>query len=352
MKTHHPKLKSTPRPLFSCAFFRHCTQTALSPTTSTPPPLPLSNSDAPPPPPQHESPPTQQPPSQPESSSSSSSNTSQSFTQWRFPLPISPVSHHLHSQPQGDPEPVPLKGSTLDKTIRNAQNSARPPPPPPLPLSNDKLEELFHVAELQFSTGSNPDRVKAIYTLERSLVPNPRATVEGGDTVACPVAVMTGVVACLKERVAPKPASKVLLALCLAEVNRSVAVNAGAVGVVVEALADFENAVAERALAALELLCTLEEGAVEVRTHALAVPMMVQVMGKMEGRAKEYAISVLAVIYGGADEGNGLAPREEVARAVMLALHGDCSARGRRKGAQLLKTLQINGRLELTEGER
>ncbi|KAL2454490.1 ARM repeat superfamily protein [Abeliophyllum distichum] len=203
----------------------------LAPPTSTPPPLPLSNSDAPPPPPQQESPPTQQPPSQPESSSSSSSNTSQSFTQWRFPLPISPVSHHLHSQPQGDTEPVPLKGSTLDKTIRNAQNSARPPPPPPLPLSNDKLEELFHVAELQFSTGSNPDRVKAIYTLERSLVPNPRATVEGGDTVACPTAVMTGVLACLKERVAPKPASKVLLALCLAEVNRSVAVNAGAVGV-------------------------------------------------------------------------------------------------------------------------
>ncbi|KAL2525553.1 ARM repeat superfamily protein [Abeliophyllum distichum] len=352
MKTHHPKLKSTPRPLFSCSFFRQCTQTALSPTTSTPPPLPLSNSDAPPPPPQQESPPTQQPPSQPESSSSSSSNTSQSFTQWRFPLPISPVSHHLHSQPQGDTEPVPLKGSTLDKTIRNAQNSARPPPPPPLPLSNDKLEELFHVAELQFSTGSNPDRVKAIYTLERSLVPNPRATVEGGDTVACPTAVMTGVLACLKERVAPKPASKVLLALCLAEVNRSVAVNAGAVGVVVEALADFENSVAERALAALELLCTLEEGAVEVRTHALAVPMMVQVMGKMEGRAKEYAISVLAVIYGGADEGDGLAPPEEVARAVMLALHGDCSARGRRKGTQLLKTLQNNERLELTEGER
>lgn len=133
------------------------------------------------------------------------------------------------------------------------------------------------MAELQFSTGSNSDRVKAMYTLERSLVPNQCAAAESSDTVTCPAAVMTGVVACLTERVAPKPASKVLLALCLAEVNRRVAVNAGAVGAVVEALADSENAVAERALAALELLCTLEEGAVEVRTHALAVPMMVQV---------------------------------------------------------------------------
>ncbi|KAL2503999.1 Uncharacterized protein Adt_19620 [Abeliophyllum distichum] len=64
-------------------------------------------------------------------------------------------------------------------------------------------------------------------------------------------AVMTGVVAGLKERVALKPASKVSLALFLAEVNRSVAVNASAFGVVVEALADFKNAVAERVLAAL-----------------------------------------------------------------------------------------------------
>ncbi|CAI9772354.1 unnamed protein product [Fraxinus pennsylvanica] len=352
MKTQQTKLKSTPRPLFSCAFFRHCTQTALSPTTSTPPPLPLSNSEVPPPPllgpplPQKQQ-------SHPESSSSSSSNTSQSFTQWRFPLPISPVSHHLQSQPKLEPDTVPSKCSTANKINGAAQNSAQPPsPPPPPPLSNAKLEELFHVAEVHFSTGSNSDRVKAIYTLERSLVPNPRAAAEGSDTVTCPAALMTGIVACLKERVAPKPASKVLLALCLAEVNRSVAVNAGAVGAVVEALADSENAVAERALASLELLCTVEEGAVEVRTHALAVPMMVQVMGKMEGRAKEYAISVLAVIYGGADHGNGLAPAEEVARAVMLALHGDCSARGRRKGAQLLKTLQSNGRVDLTEGGR
>lgn len=71
------------------------------------------------------------------------------------------------------------------------------------------------------------------------------------------------------------------------------------------------------------------------------------------GRGKEHAISVLAVIYGGLEEsGTAVAPPEEVARAVTLALQGECSARARRKGAQLLKILHDNTRLELTDEER
>ncbi|KAK4380918.1 hypothetical protein Sango_3018300 [Sesamum angolense] len=283
MKTNQPKLKTTPRTqLFSCGFFRQCTQTVLSPTTSTPPPLPEA---APPPPP----PPVQPtPPAQPESSSSSSSNTSQSFTQWRFPLSNSPISHHSYSQPKAEAvsEPDPKLEAV-----------------PPL-LTNASLEELFHVAELQFSSGSDAGRLGAVHLLERSLVPNPRSAGESTWRWG------------------------------------------GAVTAVVEALTDAESAVAERLLAALELLCTTAEGAAEVRAHALAVPMMVQVMGRMEGRGKEHAISVLAVIYGGLEEGVGVAPAEEVARAVMLALQGDCSARGRRKGAQLLKILQEKGGVE------
>lgn len=119
------------------------------------------------------------------------------------------------------------------------------------------------------------------------------------------------------------------------------AVEAGAVGAVVEIAAELDDAAAERALAALELMCTVAEGAAELRAHALAVPVMVAMMGRMAARAKEYAISVLAVIYGGgALEDQGAPPVEEVARAVALALQGNCSARGRRKGAQLLKVLQ------------
>lgn len=170
---------------------------------------------------------------------------------------------------------------------------------------------------------------------------------------------MRGVVRNLKSKAGAKPATKILLALCLAEGNRHVAVEAGAVAAVVETALEMEGPPAERALAALELMCTVAEGAAEVRAHALAVPAMVTMMGRTSARGKEYAISVLAVIYGGVSEAEMVeaeteeaaeeeseaavpAPPEEVARAVTLALQGDCSARGRRKGAQLLKVLQNN----------
>ncbi|KAL4560344.1 hypothetical protein LXL04_032494 [Taraxacum kok-saghyz] len=320
MKTHHPKLKPPPRPLFSCGFFRYCTQSVISPTNPSPPVLPHSEPTPPPPP----------PPPQTHSESSSSSNTSQSFTQWRF-------SHTPNSLTDPYPETTKM------------HHQSPPPPPPPPPVVISDLQELFHVAELQLSTGLDSDRVKAIYMLQHSLV-NPRATAEGGDLVSCPPAVMRGVLGCLRDKEVAKPATRVLLALCLGECNRHVAVEEGAVGKVVEALVDLDGgAVAERALAALELLCTVAEGAAELRSHALVGPMMVEVMRRMETtRGRENAIGILAVIFGGGDA-MGFAPQEEVARVVMLAMQGACSARGRRKGAQLLKILQENERLDLTQ---
>ncbi|KAL6957431.1 hypothetical protein U1Q18_046931 [Sarracenia purpurea var. burkii] len=259
-----------------------------------------------------------------------------SFTQWRFP-------HHSCPSPESDrqkcfrPDPPPQSNHRSDPQLQS-----------PALISN--IQELFHVAELQLSSDSEADRGKALHLLERSLVPNPPAAADGID-VACPAAVMRGVVGYLKEKTRAKAATKVLLALCLAEENRRVAVEARAVGEVVETMSVLEGGAAERALAALELLCTVAEGAAELRAHALAVPMMVQVMGKMAGRGKEYAISVLAVIYGGSGDGV-MPPPEEVASAVALALQSDCSARGRRKGALLLKTLQENGRLDSTQAGR
>ncbi|XP_042496848.1 U-box domain-containing protein 26 [Macadamia integrifolia] len=346
MKTQHPKLKTPTRPLFSCGFFRYCTQTVLSPTTPITPTLP---------PPLPQLPPaTDTLPSRPHpesESSSSSSSTSQSFTQWRFPLPQSPVLQH---QPTSQFE-------FYSQNPQESTSSDLPPPPPPLPVLSSNLVELFHMAEVQFSTGSDGDRLYALHLLEHSLVAKP--TMEGGGDRACPPAVMNGLVGFLKDPAEAKSATKVLLALCLAEGNRHVAVEAGAVAEVVETVAGMEGSVAERALAALDLLCTLPEGAAELRSHALAVPMLVEMMGKVAGRGMECAISVLAVIFGGGGGGGGgdgggnegvaAAQTEDVRRAVMVALQGKCSARGRRKGSQLLKFLQLhdndNGRLDYTE---
>uniref|UniRef100_A0A7N0ZZ75 U-box domain-containing protein n=1 Tax=Kalanchoe fedtschenkoi TaxID=63787 RepID=A0A7N0ZZ75_KALFE len=213
-----------------------------------------------------------------------------------------------------------------------------PPPRPPPPTSTLNLEELFHVSMLQLASESEAESLSALHLLERSLVPNPQP-----DPIS-PPELIRGVVKMLCHPHAAKPATKVLLALCLAEPNRSAAVGVGAVGGVMEAVAEMECSTAERALAALELMCTVAEGAAELRSHALAVPMMVEMMGRLEGyRGKEYAMSVLAVIYGG-DKEVAAAPPEEVARAVALALQGECSARGRRKGALLLKMLTESDR--------
>lgn len=146
----------------------------------------------------------------------------------------------------------------------------------------------------------------------------------------------------MRSKLGVKPAAKILFALCLAGDNRRVAVEVGAVGAVVELAMELDRSSAERALAALELMCTVAEGAAQVRAHALAVPVMVAMMARMEGRGREHAISVLAVIYAGGATAVAVsvAPPKEVARAVVLALQGDCSARCRRKGAQLLKLLQ------------
>lgn len=305
MKTHQqqPKLKTQ---LFSCGFFRHCAQTVLSPTGATPP-LPHT-------------PPTFQCES---STSSSSSATSQSFTQWRF------------SPPTPTPTTTTTNSNTNNLVKTNANttfNVPLPPPPPPPQIHN--LQELFHISELQLTT----DPASALQLLERSLVPNPPQ-----DQPPCPPNLMH---ALTRNLALAKPATKILFALCLSDVNRRVAVETGAVSAVIEAALELDGAPAERALAALELMCTLPDGAHEVRAHALAVAVMVTMMGKTAARAKEYAIGVLAVVYGGFASDHHTAPPEEVARAVELALQGECSARARRKGAQLLKTLK-----ELSEAE-
>lgn len=156
----------------------------------------------------------------------------------------------------------------------------------------------------------------------------------------------------MRTKLGVKPAVKILFALCLAGDNRRVAVEVGAVGAVVEMAMELDGPSAERALAALELMCTVAEGAAEIRAHALAVPVMVAMMATMEGRGREHPISVLAVIFSGGEvTAAAVAPPKEVARAVVLALQGDCSARCRRKGAQLLRLLQEseNGRLDLSQ---
>lgn len=210
------------------------------------------------------------------------------------------------------------------------------------------IREIINSADVSFRKGTDPERSAALHALEHALVPNPPSDTDP----VVPGSMMDGVLGYIANGMFVKAATKLLLAMCLAEHNRRVAVEHGAVGKVVEALGELDDGSAERALAALELMCTVPEGAKGARDHALAVPVLVAAMERLEGRGREYAIGVLTVVFGG-EEGVsvGDAPPEEVARAVALAMGGECSARGRRKGEQLLKVLEKerNERLDLIQ---
>lgn len=337
------KLKPTPRALFSCGIFSTCTHPALSPTAtpnnnlavgngggalkggvggSTTPctdgtASPLAEAVAaaalPSPPQWYQKQKAVQGvnsngngagPSS--SSSSSSSSASQSFTQWRLPV------HH----------PPHASASAAGK----------------VPVGADHA--LMVSAEEKFAAG---EVVAALRAVEREME-------VAASAKAVPPGVVAGVVAAVREPATARLAAKVLLVVLLEEGNREAALDAGAASAAVEAVAASgpAGATAERALASLELLCTAAGGAAAVRREALAAPVLARAVEGMSGRGRECAIGVLAAIYGGNGTEQGASPPPpEVVKAVVGAMQGECSARGRRKGAQLLRALQENGCLGL-----
>ncbi|XP_078431855.1 ARM repeat superfamily protein [Wolffia australiana] len=283
------KPKSPSRALFSCGIFRARRSPEKPPPAVSLPPASsqISQLDK------------EKPQRLPSSSSSSSSSTSQSFTQWRFPLT------HPTAEPKLDP------GAEYDG--------------------------------LRLDSG---DRIAALRLIERRLAQDPSAA-----AAPCPPPVMAGVVAAVQDPATARTAAKVLLALLLLEKNRAVALEAGAAAAALEAVAVAAGGgaavaavAAERALAALELMCTVPEGAAEVRANPTAAGSLILAAEKMSGRGRECAVGVMAAIYAG--EGAAAAP-PAVGRAVVAALQGECTARGRRKGAQLLKALKDGGHLHL-----
>ncbi|KAM3412661.1 hypothetical protein ACQJBY_004036 [Aegilops geniculata] len=336
------KLKATPRALFSCGIFSTCTHPALSPTatpnnngaaghggvkgaaggsatpcgdaSASPALVEAAAASAVPSPVQwhrqkqvvHGGNANGSNGAGPSSSSSSSSSSaSQSFTQWRLPV------HH----PQQAASSASVAGAGA------ASHAAA-----------GSTEEKFAAGDV----------VAALRAVEREM----EAT-ESSKTV--PPGVVAGVVAAVREPATARLAAKVLLVMLLEEGNREAAVEAGAASAAVEAVAASgpAGATAERALAALELLCTAAGGTAAVRREALAAPVLARAVEGMSGRGRECAIGVLAAIYGGEEAAGASPPPPEVVKAVVGAMQGECSARGRRKGAQLLRALQEGGRLGL-----
>ncbi len=117
------------------------------------------------------------------------------------------------------------------------------------------------------------------------------------------------------------------------------AVEAGAVAALLEMLPMVKPATGEKALATLELLTTIDEGKMSVSAHALAVPILVDMILRVSDRGTEYAAGALHAICG-----DNIAIQEAAVAAgaptkLLLLIQSDCTARAKRKALQLLKVL-------------
>lgn len=117
------------------------------------------------------------------------------------------------------------------------------------------------------------------------------------------------------------------------------AAEAGAVASILEMLPLARSAVAEKALATLELLSTTEEGKAAIIDHALAVPVLVELILKVSDRGTEYAAGTLSAICSDNLAMQEAAVEHGAPTKLLLLIQSDCTARAKRKANQLLKVL-------------
>ncbi|KAK1277993.1 U-box domain-containing protein 21 [Acorus gramineus] len=129
---------------------------------------------------------------------------------------------------------------------------------------------------------------------------------------------------------------------------------AGAVGAVVEALAECEGGgTCEAALAVLERVADTEEGRRGLREHALAVVVVVKKVLRVSEAATEMAVAVLWKACAGAGgEGRVVVEALEVGafQKLLVVLQIGCGESTRERASELLKMMNVyRGRLECIE---
>nr|PNR57014.1 hypothetical protein PHYPA_004007 [Physcomitrium patens] len=99
------------------------------------------------------------------------------------------------------------------------------------------------------------------------------------------------------------------------------------------------SATAEKALAILELLGTIEEGKAAIIDYALAVPVLVELILKVSDRGTEYAAGTLRMMCSDSIAMREAAVAHGAPTKLLLHIQSDCTARAKRKASQLLKVL-------------
>lgn len=215
-----------------------------------------------------------------------------------------------------------------------------------LPLNDAERLNVMQPQKLAFLSavlrrGSNEARVNVGAFIE--MLSDSKELHELRVVLATTDGIMEGLVKLLRDFNsvrAMKVGIKALFSLCLRRQGKERAVEAGAPAALIEKLSHTERSDTERALGAIELLCTTEGGCRAVANHALSVSVLVKVILKVSDRATEYAAGSLLSICSFSDKVQKEAVQAGIIKELLLLIQSDCTHRAKTKAMNLLKLLR------------
>ncbi|KAH7316179.1 hypothetical protein KP509_21G081600 [Ceratopteris richardii] len=189
--------------------------------------------------------------------------------------------------------------------------------------------------------GSNETRVNAGALIE--MLSDSKDLHELRVVLATTDGIMDGLVRLLRDfntSRAVKVSVKAIFSLCLRRQGKEKAVEADAPAALIEKLSRTERSDTERALGAIELLCTTEGGCKAVANHPLSVSALVKVILKVSDRATEYAAGSLLAICNFSEKAQKEAVQAGIIKELLLLIQSDCTCRAKTKAMNLLKLLR------------
>ncbi|MCO5580682.1 hypothetical protein L7F22_034552 [Adiantum nelumboides] len=217
-----------------------------------------------------------------------------------------------------------------------------------LPLNDADRLNVMQAHKLSFLSsvlrqGSNEARVNAGSLIE--MLSDSKELHELRVVLATTDGIMEGLVRLLRDFNtvrAMKVGIKAIFSLCLRRQGKERAVEAGAPAALLEKLSHTEKGDTERALGAIELLCTTEGGCRAVANHALAIPVLVKVILKVSERATEYAAGSLLAVCSFSEKLQKEAVQAGIIKELLLLIQSDCTHRAKTKAMNLLKLLRAS----------
>lgn len=129
-------------------------------------------------------------------------------------------------------------------------------------------------------------------------------------------------------------------------------VELGFVHMIIELIVDADKSTCEKALIALDVVCSSEKGREEAGSHALCVAVLVKKMFRVSDMATEFVISVLWKLCKGCRGGEVLKEAMEVGgfQKILLLLQIGCGLKTKERATELLKLMNdFRGKFECVD---